>query len=168
MTNTHTRPLLRLALIGVALALAAGSAFAGKPTWPDDRHNKGKPHHQQQSSSEQGQEDGERKAEKVAARFDKEDRRIVKAYYGKQAGKGNCPPGLAKKNNGCLPPGQAKKWQKGQPLARNIEYHDLPRELRKNLPEPPRGHRYIQVAEDVLMVTKDTLNVVDAIENILP
>jgi hypothetical protein len=24
-------------------------------------------------------------------------------------GQGGCPPGLAKKNNGCLPPGQAKK-----------------------------------------------------------
>jgi hypothetical protein len=24
-------------------------------------------------------------------------------------GSGGCPPGLAKKNNGCLPPGQAKK-----------------------------------------------------------
>jgi len=23
--------------------------------------------------------------------------------------RGDCPPGLAKKDNGCLPPGQAKK-----------------------------------------------------------
>lgn len=30
-------------------------------------------------------------------------------------GAGNCPPGLAKKNNGCLPPGQAKKlYNRGQ------------------------------------------------------
>jgi hypothetical protein len=26
----------------------------------------------------------------------------------------NCPPGLAKKNNGCLPPGQARKLGRGQ------------------------------------------------------
>lgn len=34
-------------------------------------------------------------------------------YYGS-----SCPPGLAKKNNGCLPPGQAKKarWGVGQRL----------------------------------------------------
>jgi len=25
-----------------------------------------------------------------------------------------CPPGLAKKHNGCLPPGQAKKWHRGE------------------------------------------------------
>ncbi len=31
------------------------------------------------------------------------------------------PPGLAKKNNGCLPPGQAKKrYQVGQPLPRRV------------------------------------------------
>lgn len=30
-------------------------------------------------------------------------------------GTGGCPPGLAKKNNGCLPPGQAKKlYNRGQ------------------------------------------------------
>ncbi len=33
-------------------------------------------------------------------RFDDDDRRF---------GRNSCPPGLAKKNNGCLPPGQAKK-----------------------------------------------------------
>lgn len=33
-------------------------------------------------------------------RFDDDDRRF---------GRNACPPGLAKKNNGCLPPGQAKK-----------------------------------------------------------
>ncbi len=33
-------------------------------------------------------------------RFDDDDR---------QFGRNECPPGLAKKNNGCLPPGQAKK-----------------------------------------------------------
>lgn len=33
-------------------------------------------------------------------RFDDDDR---------QYGRNGCPPGLAKKNNGCLPPGQAKK-----------------------------------------------------------
>lgn len=31
-------------------------------------------------------------------------------------GAGGCPPGLAKKQNGCLPPGQAKKLLRGQHL----------------------------------------------------
>ena len=32
---------------------------------------------------------------------------VAKGHVG--YGTGGCPPGLAKKNNGCLPPGQAKK-----------------------------------------------------------
>lgn len=47
-------------------------------------------------------------------------------YYGS-----NCPPGLAKKNNGCLPPGQAKaRWAVGQrlPVAYRNDY--IPRQYR--------------------------------------
>ena len=36
-----------------------------------------------------------------------DDRRVRSAY--RDGNYDNCPPGLAKKNNGCLPPGQAKK-----------------------------------------------------------
>ena len=32
------------------------------------------------------------------------------AYYGNPVRIDGCPPGLAAKNNGCLPPGQARKW----------------------------------------------------------
>ncbi|RWR53174.1 excinuclease ABC subunit A [Sinirhodobacter ferrireducens] len=36
-----------------------------------------------------------------------------------------CPPGLAKKNNGCMPPGQAKKWQRGDRIVGDyIVIHD--------------------------------------------
>jgi len=31
-------------------------------------------------------------------------------------GVGGCPPGLANKHNGCMPPGQAEKLLRGQPL----------------------------------------------------
>lgn len=38
--------------------------------------------------------------------------------YGNQGmgdGYGNCPPGLAKKGNGCMPPGQyRKRWERGE------------------------------------------------------
>ena len=33
-------------------------------------------------------------------------RETARSYFVKQHGRGNCPPGLAKKENGCLPPGQ--------------------------------------------------------------
>ena len=47
----------------------------------------------------------------------------------------NCPPGLAKKNNGCLPPGQAKKrYNIGQRWPGNYgfawNYNQIPYDLR--------------------------------------
>lgn len=49
--------------------------------------------------------------------------------------RGNCPPGLAKKNNGCNPPGQAKKlYNVGQRYNRNFgnqwTYNQIPDSLR--------------------------------------
>jgi len=49
--------------------------------------------------------------------------------------RGNCPPGLAKKNNGCLPPGQVKKlYNVGQRYNRNFgnlwSYNQIPTDLR--------------------------------------
>jgi hypothetical protein len=49
--------------------------------------------------------------------------------------RGSCPPGLAKKNNGCLPPGQARKiYNVGQRYNRNFgnvwTYNQIPEYLR--------------------------------------
>ena len=48
---------------------------------------------------------------------------------------GRCPPGLAKKGNGCMPPGQAKKYYNvGQRYNRNYgrlwSYNQIPYDLR--------------------------------------
>lgn len=49
---------------------------------------------------------------------------------------GGCPPGLAKKNNGCMPPGQARKlYRTGQRYPRNYgnlwTYNQIPYDLRQ-------------------------------------
>ena len=49
--------------------------------------------------------------------------------------RGTCPPGLAKKNNGCAPPGQARKsYNVGQRYNRNFgnvwTYNQIPTDLR--------------------------------------
>src|SRR3954466_15476357 len=57
-------------------------------------------------------------------------RETARSYFANEHGRGKCPPGLAKKNNGCLPPGQAKKrYVVGHPLPRGIIVEDLPGEL---------------------------------------
>lgn len=77
-----------------------------------------------------------------------------------------CPPGLAKKNNGCLPPGQAKKWRYGQPLPRDVVWYPVPRELTIRLPAPPLDHKYVRVASDILLIAVGSSMVVDAISDL--
>jgi hypothetical protein len=60
--------------------------------------------------------------------------------------RGSCPPGLAKKHNGCLPPGQAKKlYDVGQRYNRNFgnlwSYNQIPDYLRSQY-QFDRGDRY--------------------------
>jgi hypothetical protein len=90
----------------------------------------------------------------------------VRDYYGDYVRSGKCPPGLAKKNNGCMPPGQAKKWRVGKPLPPGVVYYDLPQPLIMRLGPPPSGHTYARVAGDILMLTVGTMLVVDAIQDL--
>src|SRR5262245_40214976 len=62
-------------------------------------------------------------------------------------GGGGCPPGLAKKNNGCLPPGQAKKlYGVGQRWPGSYgyrwNYDQIPYDLRTQYGFDPRYNYY--------------------------
>lgn len=93
------------------------------------------------------------------------DRREIRSYYDAQFRGGHCPPGLAKKNNGCMSPGQARKWQIGRPLPRDVVFHALPRELELRL-NVPAGGRYVRAGADILLLAIGTGMVLDAIENL--
>jgi len=61
-------------------------------------------------------------------------------------GAGGCPPGLAKKHNGCMPPGQAKKlYNVGQrwpgSYGQMWNYNQIPYDLRSRYDFDP-GYRY--------------------------
>jgi Ni/Co efflux regulator RcnB len=96
-------------------------------------------------------------------RFEDHQHTIVRDYYREASGSKRCPPGLAKKNNGCMPPGQAKKWQVGQRLPRNLAYSRVPQEIAVQLGTPPEGHRYVRIASDILLITQGAGQVIDAI-----
>lgn len=100
-------------------------------------------------------------------RFGDSDRVMAREYYRNPPRGRKCPPGLVKKVNGCLPPGQARRWIRGRPLPRHIIFYDLPRDLLYRLPPPPPRHRYVQLGSDILLVAIGTAIVVDAIENIV-
>src|SRR5262245_57909446 len=95
------------------------------------------------------------------------DRNTVYSYYRNQYAAGNCPPGLAKKNNGCLPPGQVKKvWAIGQPLPGSVVFYPLPGTLLGMLTPAPAGYQYVRVASDILMMAIGTRMIVGALADL--
>lgn len=95
--------------------------------------------------------------------FDSRQRAIIHDYYGPRFQSGRCPPGLAKKYNGCMPPGQARKWGVGRRLPPNVMFYDLPPHLIRQLGTPRPGYRYVRVAADILLIAAGTGMVIDAI-----
>jgi Ni/Co efflux regulator RcnB len=95
------------------------------------------------------------------------DRYAVSSYYREEFARGNCPPGLAKKDNGCLPPGQARRmWVVDQPLAPTVVYYPLPPELFSRLTPPPVGYQYVRVEDDILLMQTASRSVVNLVVNL--
>ena len=111
---------------------------------------------------------GKSKETEVTVVFVGTQREAARSYFARQHGRGNCPPGLAKKNNGCLPPGQAKKrYIVGQSLPHGIVVADVPVELSVKIGPAPAGYRYGILDGDLLKLAVGTLLVVDAIEGLV-
>lgn len=147
------------AAILVSAMLGSGLAGADKPSWAGGgKHDKGEKGGGHESKNQGGST--------TNYYFNDRQRQVVNVYYGEQTRGGKCPPGLAKKNNGCMPPGQAKKWQRGYPLPRDVVIYDVPQSLVVQLGVPPAGHKYVRVAADILLIAVGTSMVVDAIEDI--
>ena len=96
--------------------------------------------------------------------FDARQRSVVNAYFAQEYRAGRCPPGLAKKNNGCNPPGQVRQWERGQPLPADVHWHALARDLQTQLGRAPTGYRYASVDNDVLLLELGTQVVVDVVQ----
>lgn len=159
---------LRLALFVIAACLlAANPALAEKPPWAGGKKDKEIAEKQEERGNGKGKSDN--KGGKGEHRyFTSQHRDSLHAYFSEQfrAGKGDCPPGLAKKRNGCLPPGQAKKWAIGKPLPKDVVIFDLPDTVIIKLGKPPEGQRFVRVAQDILLIAVGTNMVMDAIEDL--
>lgn len=159
--STQTIAIVALVFAGTL----SNPALADKPASVD----KEKASKHTQNQGEQQAQEQERKSARernVGTQFNERQRAIIRDYYAGQFRAGRCPPGLAKKNTGCMPPGQAKKWSIGQPLPRDVVYYDLPPRITVRLGVPPAGHRYVRVASDILLIAIGTGMVVDAIEDL--
>ena len=96
------------------------------------------------------------------------DRDAYRRYWVETYGRDRCPPGLAKKGNGCLPPGQAKKrYVVGRVLPPVVVVERVPAVLVPRLRTAPPGYEYVWVDGDVLLMKTSTRLVVDAIVALL-
>lgn len=186
----HKRPALALLCIGL---LACGSVFADKPSWSGGGHedklgndgwrsgsdsNNGGGHdngnyedrgHDGKDGyySDRNQDDNrDHHYSNRTVYFDDQRRKRVHEYYSQQIHSGHCPPGLLKRHNGCLPPGQERRWQIGQRLPRNVIFYDLQPQILAYLAPPPPRHRYVRVASDILLIAMGTGMVLDAIDDL--
>lgn len=182
--NPHSFSSRHLLPVVMMAVLASSMAFAEKPEWAGQ--GKGGKHEQKERGNDHGNSgDGghqpgppgkvgkmtapARPAHvdvKVGGYFGDQQRVVVREYYGKQYSAGRCPPGLAKKNNGCMPPGQARKWAIGKPLPRDVVFYPVPQAVIVQLGAPPPGHKYVRVASDILLIAVGSSMIVDAIQDL--
>ena len=162
-----------LALV-VAGTLASGFAMAEKGGKGKDDHDRADKGNSSKGNSDHGnsnqgaRNDGGDKSSRDGGRreqFGERHRTVVTEYYGQQFRSGRCPPGLAKKHNGCMPPGQAKNWHAGQYLPRDVVYYTVPQSLVIEFGPPPSGHRYVRVGADILLIAIGSRMIVDAIQD---
>lgn len=158
---------LRMGVFALVLVLASGlmwQAEAGKPDWAGDKSEK----KEKKVSKDKGNKKsgGSGDGAIVNVYFTDSHRHTIREYYRSEYRSGHCPPGLAKKNNGCMPPGQAKKWRRGYPLPGDVVIYDLPGSVLRQLGRPPEGHRFVRVASDILLIAIGTGMVIDAIDDL--
>ncbi len=186
MTMKHIRK-VRLSVPALMLALTCSVTHAGKPDWVEDgkhgkSHAKEKRHDDDHRRADRREDQRDDRRDVVVLRqptspgvsvniqiggyFREPQRQAAYAYYEPRLRSGKCPPGLAKKHNGCMPPGQVKHWHRGQPLPREVVYYPVPAEVQVNLGVAPAGHKFVRVASDILLIAVGTGLVVDAIEDL--
>ena len=156
----RTLPFATVTLAAVILASPAWS----QPVWKNQGQGSGQDHGNHGGNRGGPGPQDSRGGQYVVADH---DRSAVSSYYRDEFARGNCPPGLAKKDNGCLPPGQARKmWAVGEPLSRSVTYYPLPQPLYSRLTPPPRGYDYVRVDDDVLMMRMSDRAVINLVVNL--
>lgn len=167
-TSSHS---LRIVSLAIASLLFAGTAFAKDKG--DDHDNGGGKHGNKHSQKEDKKaekkaEKREREEIKQGAYFNDQQRTFAREYYTTTYKDGKrCPPGLAKKNNGCLPPGQVRNWAVGQPVPRNVIVYPVAQPVIRMLPPAPVGYRYERIGGDIVLVQQQSNIIVDIIQVLL-
>ncbi len=157
LTTSHTAWLSLTRTLGLCIALTS-LALPATATKPERL--------ERPAAVQQGSSTNVSVQIQIGGYFAEPQRTAARSYYGPELRSGKCPPGLAKKGNGCQPPGQAKQWQLGQPLTSSVVYYPVPQAVTVRIGPPPAGHEYVRVAADILLIAIGTMLVIDAIEDL--
>ena len=177
----HSKFSGRLVAAAVTLLILSGSALAkghdddggnGNGNGNGNGQGHGKGHAKQaQKHQDKGQKHADKRQReevKRGAYFNDQQRSDVRDYYGQTYGHGkSCPPGLAKKNNGCMPPGQVRHWAVGQQIPRGVTIYAVPQPVIRQLPPAPYGYRYARIGGDIVLIQRQNNLIVDIIVGLL-
>jgi len=95
--------------------------------------------------------------------FDPALRKAVQDYFTANRGSAACPADLVLRNGRCESPTATRAWKIGQPLPVNLSTKTLPPRLLEALGAAPKGHSYVQVEGDLLLIADDSKTVVDSV-----
>jgi len=180
---------LRHSIFLFSMLLFGGTAMADRPEWAGSRdsgdehehHSKHKHGKGGDRDRDEDRRDDDRRESRqqdryqanragveiqIGGYFGDTQRTETHEYYKERSRSGHCPPGLAKKHNGCMPPGQARKWAMGEDLPRDVTYRAIDPAIQIRLGTPPQGHKFVRVASDILLIAVGTGLVVDAIQDL--
>jgi Ni/Co efflux regulator RcnB len=178
----------RIVAFALAAVFAASPVFSGQGEGHGDKHgdkahqhaekhgdkahkhaDKAERHAEKQAEqAEKHARKREREDVKVGAYFNDQHREAARSYYhAHYSNAKSCPPGLAKKHNGCMPPGQARKWAVGQPIPRGVPVYAVPQPVIVHLPPAPYGYRYARLGNDIVLVQVQNNLIVDIIVGLL-
>lgn len=163
ITVTHKIRSLAVLLGAAAITgCAIGQGRDGQPEWENQPAHAGQHDYRRSDQDDRHRGQGGRQRH-----FEQRHQVVVRDYYAREFhSRRHCPPGFAIRHNGCTPPSYARHWRVGHPLHRDVVYYDVPHSLVLQIGAPPRGHRYVRVAGDLLLIAIGTALVVDAIEDL--
>lgn len=159
--------------LGLAAMLCATSGFSA-PAHADNYYNNGHDNDHNSDNRHDNHNEGNYSGHLDNNRSDHDRDRIIIGNDDRQAindymrnhhrhHHNDCPPGLARKHNGCLPPGQEHRYEIGQRLPPNVSYVLVPYSLRHHLQPARTGYEYVRVDDDVLLMSKRDRTIVDAV-----
>ncbi len=82
---------------------------------------------------------------------------------GKGSNKAKVEKPIKSKNGVAVPPGQVKRYTRGQALPKDLEFDYLDDLDGWKLKPLPPGQRYIRVDDEILSISDDTQTVIDAV-----